>query len=135
MSRSPFGIYNENTQVGEKLVAVKVPLRVADYLSLYCLYRNTTKSAYIRNILQERLRGLEDEEVIINTLANRAYAEWKRRLASNSRSIGWADYVKVKKFRQYEQELIRTLKNRRISVPYIDKIIKRFENLYGIGQL
>jgi predicted DNA-binding protein len=131
--RSPFGVFCNERQIGEKTVAVKVPLRVADYLTLYCLYRNTSKSAYIRNIIQERLKGLEDEEIMINTLANRAYAEWQRRLDANSRSLGWADYVRIKRFRQYEEELKRILRVKRMPVPYIDRIIKRFENLYGIG--
>jgi len=132
---SPFSIHNDEYLVSEQLVRVPMPVQANQYLSLLCLSKNISKSSYLRIVLKEHLRELEDEDILLNILANRAFVEWKKRLRTNRRKLGWGDCTRYKRFREYEQELRLVLKKRRISVPYIDKIIQRFENLYGIGQL
>lgn len=121
-------------QTGGKLVGGYVPLPVADYLGLLALYHKTTVSNIIREMIQHRIDNEEPEELIINTLANRAYKEWFKRLKANSRKKDWkSNEDLIARFREFELEVKFRLLKRKVNEPKAIEIIQVLEEKFFSG--
>ncbi len=78
--RDPFKTERDSeSYIMGKLVGGHIPLPLAQYLQLLALYHEKSIQKTLKTIIQEWCSDKESEDVIIETLADRAYIEWKRR--------------------------------------------------------
>lgn len=133
--KNPFSV--KSKQSGERFVGAYLPQHIVDYLNLLAVYRQST----ITNLLIELLGQYADNQeepvdYLTRILAQRAYNEWAKRLKQNKYNQGWKDQEQVvNQYRKYEDEIRKTLHNRKVPEPWVTEIIQKMENMYGIGDV
>ena len=107
-------IYDQKDLFGreERLVGGYVPTHLADHLSLLALYRNTSRSSLLIEMLKEKFKNSDGTEKMTSHLANLALKEWQQR-GENKGPL--EDYVGA---------VISDLQKKKISEIHIKKIIE-----------
>lgn len=128
---NPFKIEWPSTG-GNKLVGAYIPRRDADYLNLVALYKGTTASQMLRQVLEKVIQDAVPEEDIIDSLVNMAIQEWESRLKTNQGEPGWLERIDLMaRWREYQQEMRLLLVKRSIADSLIVRIIRKLEIAQG----
>ena len=105
------------------MLGVFIPRRILEYVNLYCVAFQTTKSAFARSIVMEWFRTAKKEEDLIYVIHQKALSDWgvkKALLIQNKSSNGHiADSLK-----DYKEELKNLLKQKGIGDKPITKILE-----------
>lgn len=111
---------DSDSYLSGKLVGGYVPLPVSQRLRLLAVYNETSIQKTLQQIIIEWTTEKEPENSMIETLADRAYMEWKRRL--NEYKIV-ADTNSRRK--AYITEIKERLRRRKLSHEYIEMIAEK----------
>jgi hypothetical protein len=102
-----------------------VPQVLADYFTLYSIYRGTSKSVVIEEQLTRAMSKEATVEQIIDRLATRAISEWNTRMRGNIGKKGWQTTADEKhRCEEYCLELERTLIARGVGKKHIERILQ-----------
>jgi len=80
--KNPFKINRDGmSYMSGKFVGGYVPLRVAEHVQLLALYNGDTIQKTLERMIEEWCSEKETIPCILETLADKAYIEWKRRMS------------------------------------------------------
>jgi hypothetical protein len=96
-----------------------VPRRLADQLGLMAVFHNTTRSALLRNLLEENLMGGNTVVSAIKSIGKRLYKRW---LANGEPLNAFKEGVVVK------------LKRKKLSDQFIKDILEEVDRCYAKDQ-
>lgn len=110
--KNPFWTDRDSrTYIDGKLVGGYVPLQQAQYLHLLAVYHEMSIQKTLQTLITEWCEGKEPVETILDTLADRAYMEWVRRV--NSLELPTVDSVEDRQ--AYEKEVREHLRKRKVT--------------------
>lgn len=107
----------DNHTKGYKLVGVSVPQWLHNYISLYCLAKNKTKSDILKGMLDvwhAQIKLKEPQERLVQEIIEKANDEWKDVLRKNPE----------KTIDEFKAELECELKNRGLNPFQMNIILK-----------
>lgn len=126
----PFATKTENHFNKRKMIGVYIEKEHASYLSLYALYRNTTISDILRELVFEYIQGKEKEEKLLQHIAKEAVTEWRRWILKNNGLPGWRNSEQLSnRWDDFKKEAVKNLKKRKIYPDIITKILDLMENI------
>jgi hypothetical protein len=100
-----------------KLVGVSVPRWLHNYISLYCLAKNKTKSDILKGMLDSwysQIHTKEPQEKLVQEIVEKANLEWGLTMVK----------IPEKTLIEFKAEIENELKNRGISVNHMNTILK-----------
>jgi hypothetical protein len=107
----------DNHTKGYKLIGVSVPLWVHNYISLYCLAKNKTKSEIMKGWVgawHDQVKSKEPEEKLVQEIIDMSNTEW----------AGIKKKTPEKTFVEFKEELEKELVCRGVSIYQIRIILK-----------
>lgn len=102
---------DSRTYIDGKLVGGHVPLQLAHYLQLLAVYHEMSIQKTLQTLITEWCEDKEPVGNILDTLADRAYMEWRRRLVSLE--LPTLDTAEDR--RAYEKEIRERLRKRKVT--------------------
>jgi hypothetical protein len=124
----PFSVQGKSeTPTKERLfVGTHIPRQIADFISLYALYKGVYKSQIIDRAIQDYYQNLQKIKIedMINILADRAVNEWKNYLQTGKDKEGFPHLT----FETYLKKIQGSLRKRGISLSTSKKIIEKVKN-------
>lgn len=100
---------------GYRLVGVSIPLQDHNFLTMYSLVNDTTKSKILQRMISKWLRVTRipsAEKELVETLIRRAKVRWKTEASGQNLT-----------FKQFQEMLRHELENKGISEPYLSQIL------------
>lgn len=124
--RDPFEIANQGVHyLTGKLVGGYISQQAAAYLRLLAVYKGGTIQSVLQEMIEDWMNEQEPEVSIMETLVDRIYMEWIRRMSGEKTSLAETNW------RKYEAEVIERLRRRKISDEMILKIVKEMRRRVG----
>jgi len=123
-TRDPFKtIRDSSAYLTGKLVGGNIPLPVANHLQLLALYRETSIQKTLQTIIEEWCSEKETIECIIETLADRAFLEWTRRLAAYPNEVLKTLHMDTLRFEYLEENRVWLQRHKITDPKHIKDII------------
>ena len=129
-SYTPFAPKTEKALYTQKLMGVYIDKNEAVYLHLNALYKNTSISEILRELIKEFINKNENKDYIITQIAEKAHETWKEYQSKNIGKIGWKGAEQIAmRWDNYKIIAISNLKKKKIFPEIIDKIIRLMEEM------
>lgn len=122
-----------NYHKNKKLVGAYIPRQLSYDLALIVLYRHTSVSAVLEEIITNHVENHEPVPDIIEIMANRTYQLWaKKKNKHIYKHPTWKEPSHVKnRFDQFVEYARLSLRRRKISEHHTNEIIRLFIQMAG----
>ena len=132
MGKMPFASKTDRYATKKKLIGVYMDKSIARYLSLYALWKDTTVSGVLRDLIYTYVKDKEKVEYMLNEIAKKAHDEWLEWYDRNmTKGIqGWRTAEQVgNRWDEFREQAESNLMQRRVDVKFIESILEKMQNL------
>jgi hypothetical protein len=124
---NPFAITNTPRAASKKrqFIGVHLDQELADYLSLYAMWRGVAKQIILQEIVESFVKREVSADEIIGILSSRALSAWHTMWRENTGKRGWqTDEDEERHQEEFRAKLKKTLAIRGVAKGHIDRILQ-----------
>jgi len=139
---NPFKVENrERIGDDQRLISIRVPMRLTDPIYLLALVRQIPKSIIIREMLEEGLKNITRDTTdmidnLVDVLVERALDEWTNRAQYNRHANDWQSPEAIHaRFEEYITELTIQLCKRGIPQELQNRVLSEIEIEYETSKI
>lgn len=106
----------------EQVIGCHATRQLAEQLGLVALYKNTTRSDIILDLLKTHLLDESYNPTMIRSIAERAYKTWKKSLDESEAGDLFPDF---------RSRLVASLNRKKLARKFFNAIVAEVDRLYG----